>query len=874
MMKIFFAALIAALVVTVFAPQGLPGLPGLSPQVWPGLQGAQGASAGSADGFGIYTRDHHVDSAESADDAGYYIRDYHVEVVAGPDRRYDVVETIDVWFEEPSKGIVRNIPRHSWLERFEIIDFRAVGEPFILEREGYMRIGDEGAEISGLKTYTIKYTLAYYADDDPTEDRFFMNIIGTEWPVRIENFSACVTLPEGAAVEEYAITTEAYGKQGYEVAGVSVTGNVITMESLQELPPWSGVTLDVRLPEGTFYAAGEWAPPLEVERLDVTVDINEYGVMSVTENYKAKVNSALVFERAITDFKGIGDQVKKTQDVDYYVSDGQGSMTRQPPPFMVTPYKVLSIDIIGPEGRQATGSSAPEQSDHAGRFDKFSSGAGALDLSGYAGRTVEFSISYMLENRLRENMDEVGFYIQLMKGFYTDMRVDDLNVTVNAPFDIHRLYGGGGGTQRAILGEPAIDGGRLTAQSIEPFESQDISYVVEFKNAAFIRKANTIDIALPAILLAAMLCVLFFAFLHRREKPPVPVIEFSPPQGMSPAEVGYVIDERVSGRDVTSLIYYWASQGRLRIETLNNRKYVLHLLSGLDAGRPDYERAMFSALWKLGAKRRSVTSDELKDKFHSVLKSTAAQLKKSFSGERGLYRKGRSPLVATSFLLMCMGFVAFVIMGQFVDYVAGVLPMRPLFIIYGRFGEYEDDFYVMFVFVLFSLLASMYLATNFYRSDRVLKTAAGAIRRIICLALAIAGTLMFTLVCGDGKMLLTVSAAISAASLYAVVNALPFIARLSDYGVYARGLCLGFKMFLVAAEKQRFEMLLEENPDYYYDILPYAQVLGVSKLWQSKFDRLLINPSSWFFGEGLSGATYSSINAINREMYKRRRRKK
>ena len=792
-------------------------------------------------------------SAESG--AGYYIRDYHVEVVAGADRSYDVVETIDVWFEEPSFGIVRNIPIPSWLERFNIIGFRAVGEPYTLEREGYMHIGDAGTEITGLKTYTIEYTLAYYADDDPDADHFFMNIIGTEWPVRIENFSARVTLPESAEVIEYTVTSEAHGKQGDELADVSVSGNIITVESLQELPPWSGITLNARLPEGTFYAAETWTAPLEVKRLDIDVNIDEYGVMSIEESYTAKVNSALVFERAITDFKGIGDQVKTDKEVDYYVSDGQGGMTRQEAPFTVTPYKVLSIDILDPGGRMITGTSA-------------------LDLSDYAGRTVDFSISYTLENRLRENMGEVGFYLQLMKGFYTDMRMDELNITVEAPFDIHRIYGGGGGTQRPILGEPAIDGSRLAAQSIEPFESQDVSYVVEFKGAGFIRKASTIDFIFPSVLLAAMFCVLFFAFLHRKEKPPVPVIEFYPPEGMNPAEVGYVIDERISGRDVTSLLYYWASQGHLKIETINNKRYVLHYLSELDEEHAGYERYMFSALWKIGAKRHSVSSEELKDKFHSVVKSTSVQLKKSFSGTRGLYRKRRSPLVATSSLLMCMGFVAFIIMGQFVDYVAGVLPVRPLFMLSGKFGEYEDDFYVMFIFVLFSALLSLFLATNFYRSDRVIKSAAGSIRRILCLVLAISGTIMFTLVCGDGKMLLTISALISAASLYAIVNALPFIARLSDYGIHARGLCLGFKMFLVAAEKQRFEMLLSENPDYYYDILPYAQVLGVSKIWQGKFDRLLINPSSWFFGEGVSTATYSSINAINNEMYKRRRKRK
>ena len=31
--------------------------------------------------------------------------------------------------------------------------------------------------------------------------------------------------------------------------------------------------------------------------------------------------------------------------------------------------------------------------------------------------------------------------------------------------------------------------------------------------------------------------------------------------------------------------------------------------------------------------------------------------------------------------------------------------------------------------------------------------------------------------------------------------------------------------------------LLDENPNYFYDILPYAYVLNVSKKWIDKFDK-------------------------------------
>ena len=814
-------------------------------------------------------------SAEPA--AGYYIRDYHFEIVAGADRGYDVVETIDVWFEEPSRGIVRKIPDWSWLEKFEVSGFQAVGDPYVLEEWNCLRTGDADTLVSGQKTYTIRYTLTYFADDDPGADLFFMNLVDTEWGVRVEKFSARVTLPGSTPVEEVTLTSGASGKAVDGLADVRVSGNVITLESRQALGEWDGVALEARLPEGTFRDAAAWAPALEVERLGIAVNIDGYGAMRVEESYLAKVNGPVVFDRHISGFGGI-----RRSNILTYRFGGDGEDPEIVNNFTVAPSEAVGISITGPDGRVVPG-------------------ADTLDLGGYVGQDVSFSINYTLVNRLRETMGDVGFYLQLMKGYFTEMRVDRLDVSIDAPFDILRLYGGGGGSLREILGEPAISGGSLAAQSIEPFENQDISYVVEFEGAGFLRRPNTIDIALPIALLAAMFCVLFFALMHKREKPVVPVVGFYPPEGMNPAEVGYVIDERVTGRDVTSLIYYWASHGHLKIEIASDKKYVLHRVSGLDAGHAGYEHDMFSSLWGFGGGPRpvssggqhsvssggphsvssggqhSVSSEALKDRFYPVVKATAGSVRKSFSGERGLYRKGRSPIVATSFFIMCIGFTAFAIMGQFVDYVAGVFPIRPLFGADKRFGEYENDFYVMFIAVLFALLATLFLATNFYRSDRALKSVAGLIRRLACLALGIAGTAMFTVVCGDGKMLLTMPAAVSAASLFIIVNSLPFIARLSEYGVRARGLCLGFKAFLNAAEKQRLEMLLADNPDYYYNTLAYAQVLGVSKIWQRKFDRLAESPSSWLFGAGVdqmardsAGAMKNMANGIGRRRGRRR----
>ena len=56
----------------------------------------------------------------------------------------------------------------------------------------------------------------------------------------------------------------------------------------------------------------------------------------------------------------------------------------------------------------------------------------------------------------------------------------------------------------------------------------------------------------------------------------------------------------------------------------------------------------------------------------------------------------------------------------------------------------------------------------------------------------------------------------------------------------------GFRKFLVTAEKPRLEMLVAESPSYFYDILPYTYVLGVTSAWIRKFDKIAMKPPGWY----------------------------
>ena len=717
-------------------------------------------------------------------DEGYYIQDYHVEVVVNTDRSYEVTETIDVWFTEPSHGIYREIPTYSTVESYRIVDLRAVGDPFVTERTGKIRIGDADVEIKGQKTYTIKYTLAHYADAVPDADYFYMDIIGTNWDTVINEFSARITLPGSAIVEKYKLTGGPEGSTGGDhLADVSVEGNIILIEGRVPLEARNGITLNVRMPEGTFSDAVIWTPPLEIESLDIRVSIDRYGVVTVKEDYTAKVNKSMTFYRGLSGYDG----------------------ARSTPS-----YKVTNKSVTNPYGWVYR-----DQSD--------------VDLYRYIGQTVDFSINYTLVNRLRESRANTEFFLNFMNG-YGEKRIDRMTVVIDAPFDITGfVYDGWSG--EGILSGPEIDGTRLIAHNNEPFFNQGIDYIVEFEGSAFVRRLTVLDFALPIALGVGALCMLYFAFRYRREKMMVETVEFYPPEVMNPAEVGYIIDDHVSGRDVTSLVYFWASHGHLHIEMTGVNSFTLHRLAELDESHPGYERAMFEEMWALGT-GGTVRDEDLKETFYSSVSKAGSGVRAQFTGVRALYEKGRMH-TATRFGVMILlpVFIAMLILTDlYWSFVEDLAPM------------------IGIVFVL-CLLVLIFAAS--YRDDRYKSSKKGTPKLIACIAMSAIGIILFAGTVGDGTAMLTASAIISGAAIFIITYAAPFLMRRSDFGVAILGRCIGFRTFLTTAEKDRLEMLLEYNPNYYYDILPYAQVLKVTKIWQSKFDGMLTGPPSWCYGAGV-----------------------
>ena len=87
-----------------------------------------------------------------------------------------------------------------------------------------------------------------------------------------------------------------------------------------------------------------------------------------------------------------------------------------------------------------------------------------------------------------------------------------------------------------------------------------------------------------------------------------------------------------------------------------------------------------------------------------------------------------------------------------------------------------------------------------------------------------------------------------------------YMPKRTKYGNEMLGKIRGFKRFLETAEKEQLEALVEKNPEYFYNILPYTYALGVSDKWVKQFESISIKEPDWYDSQnGFSMNTFGTF---------------
>lgn len=527
----------------------------------------------------------------------------------------------------------------------------------------------------------------------------------------------------------------------------------------------------------------------EITEVDVEVNADKNKTVSVKERYKVRFDArSYAFDRYLPLTGG-----ERYTNLDAYAV-GVSGLTQRTQIYSEDDYVILSVELSD----RITGE-------------------------------MEYCLSY---NIIPKSKDSDLFYMNVIgQGWTTDQK--NINVKINLPFEAleSKFYIGKWGSEQTYDDfEVSEDKKSLTLSIDELSYGEGVTAVIRVEKGSFSSFDLPLLIACVVALFAIIVSALFYFF--KRQPQIMTVVNFYPPEDedghkLTPVDIGVLIDKICDDSDVTSLLFYWASNGAIQI--VNETEIRLVKISELPDDARDYEKVMFNALFE---KKDSVTIGELKNKFYVTTQKVKVMAQKKYADK---FEDKKQSAVNKAILIGSMILGLILLVADTLRMGTGSL-LIDLFI---KTFIFRAVICVIFSFFLYTILR------NITRKEYKISKKKFNLYKAIAFVVAIIISAIIAFFIESFAMSYYEALAISLLfALSAYFIALTY--RHSEY--YSKNLeqILGFKEFLTIAEKDRLEKLLEDNPNYYYDILPYANVLGVSDIWQDKFKDITLEPPTYY----------------------------
>lgn len=311
----------------------------------------------------------------------------------------------------------------------------------------------------------------------------------------------------------------------------------------------------------------------------------------------------------------------------------------------------------------------------------------------------------------------------------------------------------------------------------------------------------------------------------------------APPRNLDPLMIGKLIDNKVNAEDITAMIYYFANAGYLKISFENpDDPALIKVYKSLPPSAPSYQTLMYNRLF---AHADVVRSSELSGNFYTTAQQVTAMVDKK---AKGMFTKSST---AVSLIVVLLG-------GLLLGLTPFILGITQISIKYTQ----------LFPLVIVIPMLAVY---GFAESVKYLKYKITAGRR----ALYYLGIALFWIACGLIYIFFVPNYILGYIHKTLLISeggaiAVLCVALISPSQEYAKILCevLGFKKYIEYEEKNEIGKLVEKNPQEYYKLVPYAQVLGISA--DGSFDSLTLPPPSWSTFNGDDLLTFVIINSAFR----------
>ena len=453
-------------------------------------------------------------------------------------------------------------------------------------------------------------------------------------------------------------------------------------------------------------------------------------------------------------------------------------------------------------------------------------------------KTYVIKYTYDIGNDPLKDKDEL--YFNLI-GTEWDTTIKNITFKITMPDDFDEselgFSAGREGSSDSSNVIYSVDDNVITGEYIGYLdENEGLTVRLELEDGYFIKRffLSKRDIIILGIIIVLTAIAIIIRNKYGYHDYPIETVEFYPPEGMNSVELALVGKTKIDNSDVTSLLIYLANKGYLKITEDEDKKkaFTITKIKEYDGNNED-ERLFLNGLFE---KSNSVSKMDLYNKFYI----TVNKIIKNNNKKESRYR-----ILEKDSLKMSK------IIKVFIAIVSILMILSPSL-------DFGSNIFNYGMFVIISVL----LICNSIAVDKkniIGKTKVGIIAIIVYLMFLIIPifSILPLMLIYKNYLLIFLT---SLVSLYILAYCNNRLNKRTEYGFNNLGKIIGFKEFLETAEKENLETMVEKNPTYFYDILPYTYVLNVSNKWIKKFESITMEPPSWYSGTSdFNMVTFSSF---------------
>lgn len=489
---------------------------------------------------------------------------------------------------------------------------------------------------------------------------------------------------------------------------------------------------------------------------------------------------------------------------------------------------------------------------------KLKIGSTSKTLTGEQKYVIKYT--YNLGKDPLKNADELYYNII---GNEWDTSISNITFSINMPkeFDSSKLgfSAGSRGLTDSSKVKYTVTGNKIKGEYNGVINAGEALTVrCELPEGYFVGARLNVDVTgyiilcIPVMFLVIAI-ILWYKFGYDADQT-VETVEFYPPQGFNSLEIGFLYKGKAENQDVTSLLIYLANQGYIKISETAGRSrfskskgFKITKLKEYD-GNNINEQIFLNGLFTKKSSNSSVFNKSYEQTFgENSNEVTERDLYNNFyiTTDKILFNINNKENKNQIFDESASSKKKYIILMIVAIYC--LITIIPIF----AYGEFTN--------LLFAIL---FPAIGFTVSFKMLTSQSSGIYINGKLSNSSISTKLFGLIFGMGfggipwaifvlpaliqESIYLISYVVGLACVLGMMICIKNLSKRTPYGKEILGKIKGFKNFLETAEKDKLEAMVMQNPTYFYDILPYTYVLGVSDKWIKKFENISIQAPNWY----------------------------